>query len=755
MWTNLKRFVWEWRAVLVTTPSMAGLVVLMRWLCFLQPSELSAFDQYMRLRPQESADDRIAIVTIDEKDVKECCYVESGDLLQLIEKLKEHQPRAIGLDIYSHLIAAEGKEELRQTIASTPNMVAVKKMLAREMEPTVTPPDRLRAKAQISASKHIFDADMRVRRGFLSITMKNGEIIPSLSLDLAVRYLENEGISPQKVDNVRFRLGKAVFAPFSTNDGGYEDADDMGYQTILNYRNISKNFNMVSMTDVLQNRVPPEWGRDRIVLIGPVSEAFENLVLTPYSGGLHYRPHPIPGVEVHAHFISQILSAALEGRPLFKSWSQPVEWLWILFWAGVGATLNWSLRYAANSNLRFSFLRGFGAYIVAVITLLGSTYVAFLGGWWLPVVPPFLALTGASIVITAYIARTAGEIRQTFGRYLTDAIVANLLENPEGMKLGGERRKITILTSDLRGFTALSERLSPEEVVKILNIYLESMADVITKYKGTIDEFMGDGILVLFGAPITRENDPKRAVACAVDMQLAMGAVNEKMNELDLPPLQMGIGINTGEVVVGNIGSYKRTKYGVVGSQVNLTYRIESYTTVGQILISESTFKDVEDIVKIGGEKQVTPKGVKQPITIYEVEGIAGEYNLFLPKEEEEVFVRLPEEISMQYAVLDGKNIGDTAFKGSLIKLSRRGAEVRSEGESGFVPPALTNIKMNLLTPDSEEVSEDIYAKVLDKSAGDSSFHIYFTAIPPAVKERLDAIYNSGSTGQTDIKKPD
>ncbi|MBD3562055.1 CHASE2 domain-containing protein, partial [Planktothrix sp. FACHB-1355] len=111
MWTNLKRFVWEWRAVLITTPSMAGLVLLMRSLCLLQPSELSAFDRYMRLRPQESADDRIAIVTIDETDVKECCYVESRDLLQLIEKLEEHQPRAIGLDIYSHLIAAEGKEK--------------------------------------------------------------------------------------------------------------------------------------------------------------------------------------------------------------------------------------------------------------------------------------------------------------------------------------------------------------------------------------------------------------------------------------------------------------------------------------------------------------------------------------------------------------------------------------------------------------------------------------------------------------------
>ncbi|MHC5824709.1 MAG: adenylate/guanylate cyclase domain-containing protein, partial [Nostoc sp.] len=182
-------------------------------------------------------------------------------------------------------------------------------------------------------------------------------------------------------------------------------------------------------------------------------------------------------------------------------------------------------------------------------------------------------------------------IRQVFGRYLSDTVVANLLESPERLKLGGERRKITILTSDLRGFTALSERFAPEEVIHILNLYLEYMADLINHYQGTIDEFMGDGILVLFGAPIGKEDDALRAVTCACAMQLAMVGVNEKMKTLGWPLLEMGIGINTGEVIVGNIGSEKRTKYGIVGSQVNLTYRIESYTSGGQILISEQKTK--------------------------------------------------------------------------------------------------------------------------------------------------------------------
>ena len=222
-------------------------------------------------------------------------------------------------------------------------------------------------------------------------------------------------------------------------------------------------------------------------------------------------------------------------------------------------------------------------------------------------------------------------IRKTFGRYLTDEIVDSLLESPKGLELGGERRKVTILMSDLRGFTSLSERLTPEQVITILNRYLETMTDVIMKYQGTIDEFIGDAILVLFGAPVWNENDAQRAVACAVAMQLAMNSINERNRREGVPEIEMGIGINTGEVVVGNIGSAKRAKYGVVGSHINLTSRIESYTIGGQILISEATLKDTGAILRIGGQMKVETKGAANPITIYDVKGIGGEYNLLLP----------------------------------------------------------------------------------------------------------------------------
>ncbi|NES18631.1 MAG: DUF3365 domain-containing protein [Symploca sp. SIO3E6] len=341
------------------------------------------------------------------------------------------------------------------------------------------------------------------------------------------------------------------------------------------------------------------------------------------------------------------------------------------------------------------------------------------------------------------LGKTNALIRQVFGRYLTDEVVAKLLEDPERLKLGGERRKITLLTSDLRGFTATSERLSPEEVVQILNLYLKQMADIITKHEGTIDEFLGDGILVLFGAPTIKTDDAVRAVACAVEMQLAMDAVNAQIQELGYPPLEMGIGINTGEVVVGNIGSEKRTKYGVVGSQVNLTYRIESYTLGGQILIAESTLQEAGVMVKVSGQKEVKPKGVKQPIPIYEIGGVGGKYNLFLMTREEEFFT-LPEAIPLQYTVLEGKDIGERVFAGSLVTLSEKCAEIQcKQDEQYIIPSQLSNIKLNLLTKyyGMIKVSEDIYAKVLEINPDKGSFDICFTFKPPTVQHRLDTLY--------------
>ena len=225
--------------------------------------------------------------------------------------------------------------------------------------------------------------------------------------------------------------------------------------------------------------------------------------------------------------------------------------------------------------------------------------------------------------------------------------------SPTGLQLGGEKRKITMMMTDLRGFTSLSERLAPERVVAMLNRYLTTMVKVIKHYQGTIDEFIGDAIFVLFGAPVWQEDDAERAVACAVAMQLAIEDVNEQNRKEELPEVEMGIGVHTGQVVVGNIGSSERMKYGVVGSHVNLTSRIQSYTTGGQILISETTRREAGPTLKIGKQMAIKAKGIEHPVTLFEVLGIGGRHRLYLT-ETSDVLVPLASEIPFSYTLRRG-----------------------------------------------------------------------------------------------------
>jgi len=279
-------------------------------------------------------------------------------------------------------------------------------------------------------------------------------------------------------------------------------------------------------------------------------------------------------------------------------------------------------------------------------------------------------------------------------------------------------------------------------VVTILNRYLGTMFEVIQQYQGTIDEFIGDAIFILFGAPVQRDDDAERAVACAMAMQLAMAGVNAQNRAEVLPEVEMGIGIHTGEVVVGNIGSDKRTKYGVVGSHVNLAARIESYTVGGQVLISEDTWHEVGPSLQVAEKLEVAAKGVDKPITIYNARGIGGKYNLFLP-ESTIALVSLPQAIPLQFTLLDGKHMGDTLFTGSLVKLSAKDGVVHS---NHAVEP-WSDIKLQLMNNSGEELRGDLYAKVTGTGLEDApGFAVHFTSIPPQVAtffERLLAVHAS------------
>jgi len=328
-------------------------------------------------------------------------------------------------------------------------------------------------------------------------------------------------------------------------------------------------------------------------------------------------------------------------------------------------------------------------------------------------------------------------LQKIFGRYLSEEVVHSILETPDGLKIGGEKRDVTIMMADLRGFTSISEETSPESVVDILTVFLETMTDIILKYQGTINEFIGDAILVIFGAPLPREDHAVRAVACAIEMQLAMDEVNQRIANAGNPPIAMGIGINTGSAVVGNIGSSKRAAYTVIGRNVNLASRIESCTAGGQIFISGSTREACGERLKIVDRMEIVAKGVKDPIAIYEVGGIYGDHNLVLPEKEDAVLPRLENPLNIKFTVLVGKHVSAEAFAGTLVGLLGNSALV----EVDTVPERFAEIKICLFNCTGDEVTDDLYAKIASISPGSPvTFRINFTSVSSEARSFFEVL---------------
>ena len=325
-------------------------------------------------------------------------------------------------------------------------------------------------------------------------------------------------------------------------------------------------------------------------------------------------------------------------------------------------------------------------------------------------------------------------IRDTFGRYMSGEVVEELLDSPAGLKMSGEIREVTFLVSDLRGFTALTSRLSPHEIIEVINRYFEHMVEVISQYRGVVNEFLGDGILVFFGAPLQAEDDTERAVACAIEMQGAMERVNEAQRRLNLPELAMGIGINTGEVVVGNIGSERRAAYGAVGSPINIAYRIEAYTVGGQILISPSTYEKVQPDVKVSATRQVQFKGIGHPVNLYDVIGLSGAYNVYVPEKKAETLTRLDPPLPIDCFSLEGKIISEAAIAGQIIRLGETVAEV------SLARPVKPHSNLRILVaPQEKNDLSEVYAKVLPsealgQTASEELICLQFTWLPEEVK---------------------
>ena len=330
-------------------------------------------------------------------------------------------------------------------------------------------------------------------------------------------------------------------------------------------------------------------------------------------------------------------------------------------------------------------------------------------------------------------------IRSTFGRYVSPEVVKTLLESPEGLRFGGEKRVVTILMSDLRGYTRFAEHGDPAHVMEVLNGYLARMTEIVIAHGGTINEFIGDAIFAIFGAPLPHADHAERGAAAALAMQLAMDEINADHVARGLPRFEMGIGLNTGEAVVGNIGSEQRAKYAVVGSAVNVAARVEGATVGGQIFVTVSTYEAIATIAEVAPPLSIEVKGLSEPLVVYELRGIGGRFAQRLAAETGDgpsTAVTLP----FVCWVIEGKLVRPDEISGVVQRLGRRELEVRL---SAALAP-LTNIRFRLTYPALGHDSSDVYGKVVGAAAAAPTVvRIRLTAVDPADDKILASLLST------------
>lgn len=434
------------------------------------------------------------------------------------------------------------------------------------------------------------------------IIAHDGYLYPALSLRTAAEYLEIP-LSAVTVEATRAIILKDQRIP-----------TDFWGRTLIHYYGPGRTFSQVSIIDILENRIPKEEIQGKIVLIGATAAGIYDLRVTPYSAAM-------PGVEKHA----SVIAAIVENRSL------------------QAAPLSLNLGVLLSSGILFSFvITRFRAIqissaltLASLLALSGAACLVFArNGIWLHLTYPLFNIlciyTAGTALHYGLGEKNARRIRAMFSSYVTERVVNELIQHPEMARLGGIRREVTVLFSDVRGFTSFSEKHSPEEVVSILNEYLGEMTRAVFQWEGTLDKFIGDAIMVFWNAPMLQPDHAGLGVHCALEMIQRLDVLQEKWRREGKPVLDCGIGLNSGEVLVGNIGAEgQKMDYTIIGDQVNLGARLESLTKKykARILISDATLEKIRPLMEKGdfrglralGRERVIVKGKEEPVTLYEL----------------------------------------------------------------------------------------------------------------------------------------
>ncbi len=402
MWSKISNQVQRFQSTGKIASSVAIAVIAGNFLGVFNLLEWAVRDGFFQLRPQEAVDTRIVVITIDEPDIQAVGDWPIPDqvLADLLTRIREHNPRVIGLDLYRDLPEEPGNQALVEVFQSTPQLIAIEKVTGIP----VPPPPALAETEQVAFADLVLDGDGKIRRGLLS-SEDNGTIKTGLATQAALAYLETEDISLEVInaDIQKMGLGQTFFTPLQTHTAGYGKKDLGGYQILMNWRGPLSAFQTISMQDVLERRIPEGLMEDRLVLIGSIAPSTNDFFETPYSSSWFTAVPRTPGVIIHANLTSQIVAGAMEGRLMLRGWSGTAQWVWIVVWSVVGAAgSGWLETINHREGKRKIWVLGaFSAAFGLAGLLLGGAYVGFLNGILVPVIPPVIALTVSTIASTS------------------------------------------------------------------------------------------------------------------------------------------------------------------------------------------------------------------------------------------------------------------------------------------------------------------------------------------------------------------
>ena len=607
--------------------------------------ESKTYDLRLRLknlvRQQPPAKD-IVIVAINDKSIEEIGRWPWGrDVMAgLINKISAARPKVIGIDImFMERERPETDEKLAEAIRKAGNVVLATAFEVPYGGKVLTPPKDVpdflwdSAFMEVKSQKGIKWKDFAVKAEKVKPSLPEISAVAALGhvytlpdMDGSQRWeilslFYGGDCYPQfALQIARIALGipmkdMVLYGGSGIGLGNAFISTDLYGRAGINYRGKEHSFDYLSASDIIGGRTPLDALRNKIVLIGTSALATYDQKVTPFSANM-------PGVEKNANVVENVLLNN------FIRKSPGVMELVVIILTGIflGLTLP-KLKAVASAFLAAGFIL---LYIAA------CCYLLIYQDLWANLIYPVTNMFGIFTIITVtkffQEEKKSKEIRQMFSSYVSPKIVKELIDNPDKAGLGGERRVVTILFSDIIGFTSLSERRQPEEVVTLLNEYLKEMADIIFRWNGTLDKFVGDEIMALWGAPVDQPDHAELALRCALDMSAKLDELQNIWKGKGSEVLDVGIGINTGEAIIGNIGvGGKKMDYTAIGDNVNLAARVEKLTREygTRIIITENTLEHVKPVIEKGlfGHlvfrelAYVKVKGKEKEVKIFELKG--------------------------------------------------------------------------------------------------------------------------------------